>query len=229
MQNLTVTETEAELCEESPFPHAKQTPHPGGCQTVLGAGRLYHNGLGDLQVYWGHSPWLELLRGSADSTTTRKQQDCSMQDCYSLAFDLLFRSFILLWLLFFMDQKCCNYETKLQECKSPALRDIMRDFISSVLCCQKCSNPTPSGKVNISPATMQNTVCLFWYFYLQASYTPILVQNWDGKTLHIPTWRFMQKNHKAIGKKFMVKLSLQGVLEKQREKQTDGAAFPLVD
>lgn len=45
MQNLTVTEPEAELCEGSPFPMANHTPCAGGCQTVLGAGRLYHNGL----------------------------------------------------------------------------------------------------------------------------------------------------------------------------------------
>lgn len=47
---------------------------------------------------------------------------------------------------FFIDEKCCNYQTKLQDCKNAALRDIMRDFISSVLCCQKRSNPTIQGR-----------------------------------------------------------------------------------
>lgn len=45
MQNLTVTEPEAELSEDPPFPLASQTSHPGGFQTVLEAGWLYHNGL----------------------------------------------------------------------------------------------------------------------------------------------------------------------------------------
>lgn len=61
-----------------------------------------------LPVYWGCSPRLQLLRGFAGFITRRKQQDC-----YSLAFDLLSKSFILFWLLFFADQKCSNYQIKL--------------------------------------------------------------------------------------------------------------------
>lgn len=64
----------------------------------------------------------------------------------------------------FIDQKCCNYQTKLQECKNAALRDIMSDFISSVLCCHKRSNPTIQGR-----SIFLQWQCKIWYAFFGTS------------------------------------------------------------
>lgn len=42
-----------------------------------------------LHVYWGCLPWLQLLKGSGGFIIRRNQPDCSVQDCYSLAFNCL--------------------------------------------------------------------------------------------------------------------------------------------
>lgn len=57
-------------------------------------------------------PMTTAPQGSGGFITRSKQHDCSMQDCYSLAFDLPFRSFILFGLLFLADQKWCNKALK---------------------------------------------------------------------------------------------------------------------
>lgn len=86
------------------------------------------NSSGALQV----SPSQESNRNAPCRTTTSWHLTCFSD--LSSYFD------------FFIDQEHCNYQTKLQECKNAALRDIMRDFISPVLCCQKHSNPTIQGR-----------------------------------------------------------------------------------
>lgn len=114
MQNLTVTEPEAELCEDPLFCLVNQRAHTCGWRDSAVSGTIVPQwSLVTLQLYWGCSPWLQLLRGSGGFITRRKPQDRSMQDCYSLTSDLPFRSFTLFWLLFFADQKRCNYQIKL--------------------------------------------------------------------------------------------------------------------
>lgn len=80
--------------------------------TVLWAAQSYHNGLQRPStsaevVSYDYSP-----SGALVFTTRRKQQDCSLQGCYLLAFDLPFRFFNFLILTFVRRSKVLQLSDK---------------------------------------------------------------------------------------------------------------------